>query len=81
MSCSNFRGHRDKIFLKQESVNARRQFSREFKLAAVKLVLDQGVAVAQAARVLDLHENVLHKCVREAEADPQSAFPGKGQMS
>lgn len=59
----------------------RRQFSREFKLAAVKLVLDQSVAAAQAARVLDLHENVLHKCVREAEADPHSAFPGNGQMS
>jgi len=58
----------------------RRKFSREFKLEAVKLVRDRGVAVAQAARDLDLHENVLRKWVREAEADPQSAFPGKGQM-
>ena len=54
----------------------RRKFSREFKLEPVKLVRDRGVAVAQAARDLDLHENVLRKCVREAEADPQSAFPG-----
>ncbi|WP_086011715.1 IS3 family transposase [Sphingomonas sp. PAMC 26621] len=58
----------------------RRKFSREFKLEAVKLVRDRGVAVAQAARDLDLHENVLRKWVREAEADPQSAFPGNGQM-
>ena len=56
------------------------KFSREFKLQAVKLVRDRGVAVAQAARDLDLHENVLRKWVREAEADPQSAFPGNGQM-
>lgn len=58
----------------------RRKFSREFKLEAVKLVRDRGVSVAQAARDLDLHENVLRKRVREAEADPQSAFPGHGQM-
>ncbi|BCA58717.1 transposase [Sphingomonas sp. HMP6] len=58
----------------------RRKFSREFKLEAVKLVRDRGVAVAQAAHDLDLHENVLRKWVREAEADPQSAFPGNGQM-
>ncbi len=44
------------------------------------MVRDRGVAVAQAARDLDLHENVLRKWVREAEADPQSAFPGNGQM-
>ena len=58
----------------------RRKFSREFKLEAVKLVVDRGVAVAQAARDLDLHENVLRKWVREQAADPQQAFPGKGQM-
>jgi transposase len=29
---------------------------------------------------LDLHENVLRKWVREQAADPQQAFPGKGQM-
>ena len=58
----------------------RRKFSREFKLEAVKLVRERGVVVAQAARDLDLHENVLRKWVREAEADPHSAFPGNGQM-
>jgi len=29
------------------------------------------MAVAQAARDLDVHENVLRKWVREADADPQ----------
>ena len=54
----------------------RRKFSREFKLEAVKLVRDRGVTAAQAARDLDLHENVLRKWVRELSADPQQAFPG-----
>ena len=58
----------------------RRQFSREFKLEAVKLVKNRGVSVAQAARDLDVHENVLRKWVRELAADPQQAFPGQGVM-
>lgn len=58
----------------------RRKFSREFKLEAVRLVKERGVSVAQAARDLDLHENVLRKWIREVSADPQQAFPGHGQM-
>ena len=57
----------------------RRKFSREFKLEAVRLK-DRGVAVAQAARDLDLHGNVLRKWVREFSGDPQHAFPGNGQL-
>jgi len=58
----------------------RRKFSREFKLEAVKLIRERGVTVAQAARDLDVHENVLRKWVRDHEADPGSAFPGHGVM-
>ena len=61
-------------------MGTRRQFSREFKLEAVKLVKQRGVAVAQAARDLDVHENVLRKWIRELAVDPQQAFPGKGAM-
>ena len=45
----------------------RRKFSREFKLKMARLVKDRGVAVAQAARDLDVHENVLRKWVRELQ--------------
>lgn len=58
----------------------RRKFSREYKLEAVKLVRERGVGVAQAARDLDVHENVLRKWVREYSSDPAQAFPGHGQM-
>jgi len=58
----------------------RRKFSREFKLEAVKLVRERGVSVSQAARDLDLHENVLRKWVSEQAADPGSAFPGHGVL-
>ena len=58
----------------------RRQFSREFKLEAVRLVKERGVALAQAARDLDLHETVLRSWIRELATDPQQAFPGNGVM-
>ena len=44
----------------------RRRFNREFKVEAVKLVRERGVSVAQAARDLDVHENVLRKWVKAA---------------
>lgn len=53
----------------------RRKFSREFKLEAVRLVKDRGVAVAQAARDLDVHENVLRKWVRDLSGDLSMRFP------
>lgn len=49
----------------------RRIFSREFKLEAVRLVTERGVAVAQAAKDLDVNENVLRKWVRELRDEPQ----------
>ena len=54
----------------------RRKFGREFKVEAVRLIKERGVAVAQAARDLDVHENVLRKWVKELSADPAQAFPG-----
>jgi transposase len=59
---------------------ARRVFSREFKLEAVKLVRERGVSAAQAARDLAVHQNVLSRWVRESQADTTHAFPGHGQM-
>ena len=47
----------------------RRKFSREFKIEAVRLVTDRGVAVAQAARDLDVAESVLRRWMRELTAD------------
>jgi transposase len=38
------------------------------------------VSVAQAARDLSLHPNVLREWLRAFAADPQQAFPGHGQM-
>ena len=37
----------------------RRGFSREFKLEAVRMVIEQGLSVAEVARDLDIHANLL----------------------
>ena len=57
----------------------RRDFIREFKLEAVKLVTERGVVVLQATRDLDVTESVLRRWMREGAADIRYAFPGHGQ--
>jgi transposase len=58
----------------------RRSFSREFKVEAVRLVRERGVSVAQAARDLGVHENLLRNWVKQFADDPLEAFPGHGRM-
>ena len=58
----------------------RRQFSRGFKLEAIRLVRERGVSVAQAGRDLDIGENVLRRWIKEAGADSGQASPGQGQL-
>jgi len=58
----------------------RRKFSREFKVEAVRLVTERGVAAAQAARDLDVAESVLRRWMRELSGDPAQAFPGNGLL-
>jgi transposase len=59
----------------------RRRYSREFKVEAVRLVVERRVTVTQAARDLDVHANVLRSWVRTYRSDPKQAFPGVGQQA
>ncbi len=61
-------------------MRTRRQFSREYKLEAVRLVLERGVSIAQAARDLDIHVNSLRKWIDDFKQDPAHAFPGEGRQ-
>ena len=47
---------------------SRRRYSRKFKEEAVKLVLEQGLTRAQAARDLGISESVLGRWVNKAQA-------------
>jgi len=57
---------------------SRRQFSKEFKLAAVRR-LEAGVSLAEVARGLEVNPNVLQRWRREFRQVPGNAFPGNGQ--
>jgi transposase len=59
----------------------RRQFTREFKLEAVRLIKDRGVSYARAAEDLGVHPTQLRDWVKKFADDPQHAFPGPGQMN
>ena len=58
----------------------RRQFTREFKLEAVRLIKQRGVSYAQASKDLGVHPTQLRNWVKQLADDPQYAFPGQGQM-
>ena len=58
----------------------RRKFTKEFKLEAVRLVVEGGHSVAQVARDLDLSEGVLHRWKRQFEEHGDNAFPGMGRL-
>ena len=58
----------------------RRQFSREFKLEAVRLVKERGVSVVQASRDLDVGESILRRWIKEPTSDSGQAFPGEGPL-
>ena len=58
---------------------SRRQFTREFKLAAVRR-LEQGVSMGEAARALEVSPNVLQRWRREFRQGAGNAFPGQGNQ-
>ena len=52
----------------------RNRYSNQFKIDAVKLVLEQGHKVAEAARNLDIHPNLLRKWKLEFEDNQQKTL-------
>jgi len=57
---------------------ARRQFSKEFKMAAIRR-LEQGISIGEVARALEVNPNVLHRWRREFRQGPGNVFPGNGK--
>lgn len=58
----------------------RRQYSREFKLDALRLVAE-GRPVAEVARGLGVHVNTVHGWRAQMAEDPIGAFPGQGKQA
>ena len=58
----------------------RRQFTREFKLEAVRLIKERGVSYAQASADPGVYPTQSRNWVKQLADDPQHALPGQGQM-
>ena len=58
----------------------RKSYDKEFKVSAVKMILDSGMSTAQISRDLGVNENSLYKWKRDYLTDQEQAFPGKGKM-
>ncbi|HZZ15492.1 MAG TPA: transposase [Candidatus Sulfotelmatobacter sp.] len=58
---------------------SRRQFTKEFKLAAVRR-LEQGVSIAEVARGMEVSPNVFYRWRRELREGPGNVFPGNGKQ-
>ena len=59
----------------------RKKYSKEFKLDAISLVLEQGYSRAEAARSLGIHANQLGRWIREYQDDDGQAFRGNGKLT
>jgi len=59
---------------------SRRSFDKEFKISAVKLVLDSGKSVKTIAAELGISDNTLFNWKKKYLEDAKNAFPGKGHM-
>ncbi len=63
----------------------RRSFTPEYRVKAARRVIDGNRPVAEVARELDLHENLLHKWVREERrrmaAAGEARIPDPGDSS
>ena len=53
----------------------------EFKLQAIKMVTEQKLSVAEAARRLGVHESRLHEWNKAIGKDGAAAFPGSGRQT
>jgi transposase len=58
----------------------RKKYSKEFKQDAVRLVTEQGYAIAEAARNLGLNAGMLGRWKMEA-TESEGAFRGNGKLS
>lgn len=60
---------------------ARKKYSKEFKLDAISLVLEQNYTRAEAARSLSINPNVLTRWIKEHESEDAQSFRGKGKLT
>jgi len=59
---------------------SRKSYSKEFKINAVKMVLEEGRKASEVARELNISANTIYNWKRQYLEDKQEAFPGHGRL-
>ena len=62
-------------------MTTRKKYTKEFKLDAKALVLEQNYSQAEASRNLGINPNLLGRWIKEAENDDGLAFRGNGKLT
>jgi transposase len=74
--------HRDNISRYGGSVTIRKKYSKEFKLDAISLVVEQQYTRAEAARSLEINPNLITRWLKENEQDNNGqVFRGNGKLT
>jgi len=61
-------------------VDIRRHYDPEFKKETVRLADESGKPVAEVARDLGIHRNLIYRWRKELQQGGQEAFPGQGNL-
>ena len=56
----------------------RKKYSKEFKLDAISLVMEQGYTRREAANSLDINPHMLGRWIQENQSEDGQAFRGNG---
>ena len=59
----------------------RRQYTKEFKIEAVRLIIEEGRPISEVARELGIGENLLHRWKKKYEEGKIDPFPGQSRLS
>jgi transposase len=62
-------------------MTTRKKYSKEFKLDAISLVLDQGYTQTEAARSLAIDATMLGRWIKEYQSEDGQAFRGNGKLT
>ena len=62
------------------SLNKRKSYSKEFKLNAVRMIVEEGRVAAEVARDLGISANMIYLWKQKYIDDKEESFPGHGNM-
>lgn len=62
-------------------MTTRKKYSKEFKLDAIDLVLEQGYRLVEASKSLGINTNMLGRWIREHSSGDDKAFRGNGKLT